>query len=133
MTDTTFERVRRLTRSLDSLTVGMEATGDSAPLGDALRDVEGALAEARGALSQARSHRLEAFAQSLPASGPVKADGIDGHIHEERLEDTIAELNDLKGRMMADLAAFFAACQNRRNVDPRKIEGHIARARDAAA
>lgn len=133
MAETPFERVRRLTSSLDSLVASMEASGDTEPVGTALRDVETALGEARGALSQARSERLEAFARSLPASGPVQQELSATTGHEDRLEDTIAELHDLKSRMMADLAAFFAACRSRKGADPRKIEGHIARARDAAA
>ena len=133
MTDTTLERVRRLSNSLDSLVSSMEQSGNSEPLGAALRDVEAALAEARSALVATRRDRLDDFARSLPASGPVASAAAETHNREGRLEDAIAELHDLKGRMMADLAAFFAACRSHKGADPRKIEGHIARARDAAA
>jgi hypothetical protein len=133
MAETVFDRVRRLTRSLDDLVTTMEQSGSEAPVGAAIGELDAALGEARGALGQLRAQRVSDIARALTDEGSTAGAALEAQRlgrEEDRLETSIAELQELRCRLVADLAAFFAACRTGQT-GTRQIEGHMHRARVA--
>lgn len=123
MAEVLADRVRHLTASLETLVSAMEKTGHDAPMGDALREVDTALKQARTELDAARAERLQSCI-GLPLDQATQSLSRAQQL-EDRLESSVAELAELKCRMVADLAAFLAVRRSVTGKEPGERLGRI--------